>query len=204
MRRTQYNTTQISHSRWKWHRSIKGNIISVHDTIQTIRINYRTKRWVSFEWRVFDCETANRHLICFVEDVPICLMKSIERGPKLCKAQVERGSGGRSVWLKGHDLWFAGARNLLKYVKKVPTELILLAVHSKVVDMSSVEAVVLNLWETVCAFSADGGDLSARIYITWHTDTHESDLQKNHGDWEPNHVVCRRTARTDIKESCAV
>ena len=36
----------------------------------------------------------------------------------------------------------------------------------KVVDMSSVEAVVLNLWKSVCAFSADGGDLSAWSYIT--------------------------------------
>ena len=27
-------------------------------------------------------------------------------------------------------------------------------------------------------------DLSARISITWHTVTHESDLQKNHGDWD--------------------
>ena len=61
-------------------------------------------------------------------------------------------------------------------------------IRCKVVDMSSVEAVVLNLRETVCAFSTDGGDLSARIYITWHTVTHESDLQKNHGDWKPKLV----------------
>ena len=55
--------------------------------------------------------------------------------------------------------------------------------------MSGVEAAVLNLLETVCAFSADGGDHGgARISITWHTVTHESDLQKNHGDWEPKHV----------------
>ena len=39
-------------------------------------------------------------------------------------------------------------------------------------------------------------DLRTRISITWHTVTHESDLQRDRksGDWEPKHMVCRRTS----------
>ena len=55
-------------------------------------------------------------------------------------------------------------------------------------------------------FSARWQDLRARISITWPTVTHESDLQKDRksGDWEPKHMACRRTSRTDIKRPCAV